>query len=310
VKRKKGAPPTNVAASVKARLLRRARDDGEDFNSLLVRYVLERLLYRLGASEHAGEFVLKGAVLFVVWSTRPHRATKDLDLLGSGTPEAARLAGIFRRVCQVAAVDDGVTFLDETIVAEPIREDAVYDGIRLRFIAQLGTAEIPVQVDVGFGDATTPEPQPMVLPVLLDFPPPRLRAYARESTIAEKFHAMVELGLGNSRMKDFYDLWFLSTEYSFDGKILANAVRATFERRQTALPATTPAGLSDEFATDSLKLTQWAAFLRRARLRKEAPPLDQLVVALRAFLSPIIRAAADLPASQMAWRPGGPWEVE
>jgi len=308
VKRKKGEPPTNVAASVKARLLQRAREDGEDFNSLLVRYVLERLLYRIGASQHAGEFVLKGALLFVAWSARPHRATKDLDLLGSGVPEPARLAGIFREVCQVTAIDDGVTFLAETIVAEPIREDAVYDGIRLRFLAQLGTAEIPVQVDIGFGDATTPEPQPMVLPVLLDFPPPQLRAYAQESTIAEKFHAMVELGLGNSRMKDFYDLWFLSTEYSFDGKVLANAVRATFDRRQTALPHAEPVGLSDEFATDAVKLTQWTAFLRRARLRKEAPPLGQLVMALRAFLMPVVGAGAEPSAFGMTWRPGGPWE--
>lgn len=233
MKRKKGTPPTNVAHSAKVRLLQRAREDGEDFNALLVRYVLERLLYRLGASQHADEFVLKGALLFVVWSARPHRATKDLDLLGSGSAEPARLAGIFREVCQIATVDDGVAFLAETIVAEPIREDAVYDGIRLRFTAQLGTAEIPVQVDVGFGDATTPAPQPVVLPVLLvDFPPPRLRAYARESTIAEKLHAMVELGLANSRMKDYYDLWFLSTEFPFDGTVLANAVRATFNRRQ------------------------------------------------------------------------------
>lgn len=308
MKRKKGTPPTNVAHSVKARLLQRAREDGEDFNSLLVRYVLERLLHRLGASEHAGEFVLKGALLFVAWSARPHRATKDLDLLGSGSPEPGRLAGIFREICQISTVDDGVTFLAETIVAEPIREDAVYDGIRLRFTAQLGTAEIPVQVDVGFGDATTPEPQPMVLPVLLDFPPPRLRAYARESTIAEKLHAMVELGLGNSRMKDFYDLWFLSTEYSFDGTVLVEAVRATFERRRTPLPRAMPVGLADEFATDDVKLAQWAAFLRRARLRKEAPPLGQLVVALRAFLMPVVGAAFEPSAHGMKWRPGGPWE--
>jgi hypothetical protein len=207
VTRKKGTQPSNVAHSVKVRLLQRAREDGEDFNSLLIRYVLERLLHRLGASYHAAEFVLKGALLFVAWSARPHRATKDLDLLGSGAPEPARLATIFRDICQVSTVDDGVTFLAETIVAEPIRENAIYDGIRLRFTALVGTAEIPVQVDVGFGDATTPEPQPMVLPVLLDFPAPKLRAYARESTIAEKLHALVELGLGNSRMKDFYDLW-------------------------------------------------------------------------------------------------------
>jgi hypothetical protein len=166
-------------------------------------------------------------------------------------------------------------------------------------------------VDVGFGDATTPEPQPMVLPVLLDFPPPKLRAYARESTIAEKFHAMVELGLGNSRMKDFYDLWFLSTEFPFDGNVLAHAVRATFDRRQTGLPHVEPVGLSDVFAADAVKLTQWSAFLRRARLRKEAPPLGQLVISLRAFLMPIVNAAAK-PAGfddVESWRSMGNWMI-
>jgi hypothetical protein len=295
---------------VKVRLLQRAREDGEDFNSLLIRYVLERLLYRLGASHHADEFVLKGALLFVAWSARAHRATRDLDLLGRGSPEPARLADIFREICHVSTIDDGVAFLAETIVAEPIRADAVYDGVRLRFTARLGTAEIPVQVDVGFGDATTPEPQPMVLPALLDFPPPRLLAYARETTIAEKLHALVELGVGNSRMKDFYDLWLLSTEYSFDGALLANAVRATFERRETAIPRAQPVGLSDDFAADAVKVTQWTAFLRRARLRKEAPPLDQLVNALRAFLMPVLHPALQPAAFGMMWPPGGPWRPQ
>lgn len=238
--RRKGTPPSNVAHSVKVRLLQRARRDGEDFNSLLVRYVLERLLYRLGVSAHANEFVLKGALLFVVWSNRPHRATKDLDLLGSGPPEPDRLVRIFRDISIVEAPDDGVLFLGETIVVEPIREEAVYDGIRLRFIARLGSAEIPVQVDVGFGDSTVPEPQQTVLPALLDYPAPKLRAYARESTIAEKCHAMVDLGLANTRMKDFYDVWFLATEYAFEGPVLRDAVRATFARRQTVVPTDEP----------------------------------------------------------------------
>ncbi len=305
--RKKGTPPTNVAHSVKARLLQRAREAGEDFNALLVRYVIERLLYRLGASAHAGEFVLKGAVLFVIWSARPHRATKDLDLLGSGTPDPARLAEIFREVCRVAVPDDGITFLGDTIVAESIREEALYDGIRLRFLATLGTAEIPVQVDVGFGDTTVPEPRETELPVLLDLPPPKLKVYARELTIAEKLHALVELGLANSRMKDFYDLWFLSTEYAFDGQVLVDAVRATFERRQTELPKAIPTGLTDEFATDDTKVAQWAAFVRRARLQKEAPPLGRLIAALRDFVLPVLRAGNGPDSFTLTWAPGGPW---
>ncbi|HKY36760.1 MAG TPA: nucleotidyl transferase AbiEii/AbiGii toxin family protein [Polyangiaceae bacterium] len=307
--RKKGTPPSNVAHSVKARLLQRARRDGEDFNSLLVRYVLERLLYRLGVSPHANEFVLKGALLFVVWSNQAHRATKDLDLLGSGPPEPARLAQIFAEISEIAAPDDGVIFVVESIVAEPIREEAVYDGIRLRFAARLGNAEIPVQVDVGFGDTTVPEPQETELPALLDFPAPSLRAYARESSIAEKCHAMVELGLANTRMKDFYDLWFLATEYSFEGTVLAEAIQATFVRRRTVVPSDEPVALSNEFATDPAKLNQWTAFLRRARLRKQAPPLVQLIAVLRTFLMPVLRAATGTGAFDLRWQRGGPWET-
>ena len=307
--RKKGTPPSNVAHSVKARLLQMARREGEDFNSLLVRYVLERLLYRLGVSTHANEFVLKGALLFVVWSNQPHRATKDLDLLGSGSPDPARLTRVFRDISGVAVPDDGVTFDAESIVAEPIREEAVYDGIRLRFIARLGTAEIPVQVDVGFGDSTVPEPLQTEIPALLDFPAPRLRAYARESSIAEKCHAMVELGLANSRMKDFYDLWFLATEYPFDGKVLAEAIRATFMRRRTAIPGAEPIGLSNEFAADPAKLNQWMGFLRRARIRKAAPPLDEIIGVLRTFLMPALWALTVPTVFDSEWNPGGPWRA-
>lgn len=304
--RDKGSPLRDVAASVKARLLQRARAQHEDFNALLVRYTLERLLYRLSVSRYAPEFVLKGALLFVVWSARPHRATRDLDLLGSGTADPARLAGVFREICAIAG-DDGVTFEGATIVAAAIREEAVDDGIRLTFVARLGTAKVPVQVDVGFGDKTVPEPQLTELPVLLDFPAPHVRAYARESTIAEKLHAMVERGLGNTRMKDYYDLWFLSCEYAFAGAVLTAAVRATFERRETPIPVVEPAGLSPAFATDAVKLQQWIAFLRRARLSNEPPPFEALVGALRAFLMPVLTAALESESSPGAWDRGGPW---
>jgi hypothetical protein len=266
-------------------------------------------LYRLGVSQHANEFVLKGAILFVVWSNRPHRATKDLDLLGSGPPEPARLTRIFSEVVSVAVPDDGVTFAIETIVAEPIRQEAVYDGIRLRFIARLGTAEIPVQVDVGFGDSTVPEPQQTVVPALLDYPAPSLRAYARESSIAEKLHAMVELGLANTRMKDFYDVWFLATEYAFEGAVLVDAVRATFARRQTPVPTHEPVAFSHDFAADSAKLNQWAAFLRRARLRKEAPPLARLIEVLREFLMPVLHATQASAGFNTTWTPADGWKT-
>lgn len=184
MKRPKGEPPRNMAASVKTRLMGVARERKEDFNFLLTRYVLERLCYRLALSPHADAFLLKGAMLFTVWSQRPHRATKDIDLLGSGSPDVGRLEAIFREVCEVAVVDDGLVFLPSTVHAEPIREEAIYDGIRVTFEARLGSARVPVQVDVGFGDATSPPPELVEIPPLLDLPPPRLMGYRRELVVA------------------------------------------------------------------------------------------------------------------------------
>jgi hypothetical protein len=177
----------------------------------------------------------------------------------------------------------------------------------LRFTAQLGSARTPVQVDVGFGDVTTPEPLLTDIPVLLDHPAPRLRAYARESAIAEKLHAMVELGLANSRMKDYYDVWFLSKFYSFDAEVLCRALRATFERRRTAVPSSEPIGLSAEFASDAVKLTQWKAFLRRSRLAEEAPLFPDLITEVRRFLMPILQAANAAGAPAARWLGSGSW---
>jgi predicted nucleotidyltransferase component of viral defense system len=303
----KGDLPKNVAASVKARLLHRARSDGEDFNALVVRYVLERLLYRLVASPHGKGFVLKGALLFVVWSGKPHRATKDVDLLGSGTPDPRRLERVFREVCVAEVPDDGLAFLKDTITAAPIREDAIYDGVRLRLVAMLGGGRVPVQVDVGFGDATTPAPMVTELPALLEYPPPRILAYARESAIAEKVHAMVHLGLANSRMKDYYDLWFLSRFYAFEGPVLARALRDTFARRGTAVSGEEPVGLSAAFAQDEAKVTQWKAFVRRSRLAEEVPSFEVVVAEVRRFVMPAFSVASETGAFGGQWPAAGPW---
>ena len=193
--RKKGQPLKNVPSSVKAQLLSLARTQGEDFNSLLTRYVLERFLHRLATSSHASSFLLKGATLFTVWSQKPHRATRDIDLLGYGNPDVETLAGIFRDICLIDVEDDGLRFDSGTVQAAPIREDALYDGVRVTFLAFLGSARVPVQVDVGFGDATEPPPVPVELPTLLAHPAPKVLAYRREVAIAEKLHALVDLGL-------------------------------------------------------------------------------------------------------------------
>jgi hypothetical protein len=308
VKRPKSEPRKNVPASIKAQLLTLARTGAEDFNSVLTRYVLERFLYRLSLSPHSHEFLLKGALLFTVWSERPHRATKDIDLLGFGEPNLERLVAGFREVCATpVGADDGLTFNADSVRAEPIREQAFYDGIRVTLVAHLGSARIPVQVDVGFGDATSPSPEIVELPTLLNQPAPRLRAYRREVAIAEKLHAMVDLGLSNSRMKDYFDLWFLSVHFAFAGQDLATAVRSTFERRRTPIPTELPVALSHAFAGNASKLTQWQAFTRRTRLASEAPPLPTVVEALASFLGPVLQSLSKSDDFVAEWPPGGPW---
>ena len=225
----------NVAHSVRERLLNRARETGLPHEYLLVRYALERILYRLSVSPHAGRFILKGALLFTVWGRDDHRPTRDADLLGSGPGEIELLESAFRDICAVAC-DDGIIFNPNSVRGERIAEDKVYTGVRVLLEADLAKARIRVQVDVGFGDAVTPGPEPAEYPSLLNFPAPMLRVYPVYTVVAEKLHAMVALALDNSRMKDFYDLWAIAKGFDLESALLAKAIAATFERRQAQTP--------------------------------------------------------------------------
>jgi predicted nucleotidyltransferase component of viral defense system len=297
----------NVAASVRARLKNVSRDTGEEFELVLRRYGLERVLYRLSQSEHRESFILKGAVLFVVWSPRPHRPTRDLDLLGRLEADADQLAEIFRHLCRMAEAD-GLEFPEDAVRTQNLREEEEYGGVRVLFKARLQNIVIPIQIDVGFGDAVTPRPQQIHFPTLLpDFPAPRLRAYTRETVVAEKLHAMVMNDMGNSRMKDFFDVWTLCREFAFEGATLAAAIRATFQRRATALPEATPVALTDAFSQDASRRTQWNAFLRKGRLDAEGAALDEVVAALRRFLAPPLDALRTGTAFDEHWPAGGPW---
>lgn len=208
--------PKDIGASVRARLLRLARERGEDFQLVLTRYANERLLYRLATSGHASRFVLKGAALFTIWTGEPHRATRDVDLLGFGDPSEDHLRAVFADILAVEVDDDGVRFDESTLDVGPIREEQDYGGVRVVLIAQVTNAKVRLQVDVGFGDAITPDAMNVDFPPLLDFPAPNLRAYPRETVVAEKLEAMVKLGQANSRMKDFYDLAVLSQTFAFE----------------------------------------------------------------------------------------------
>ena len=300
--------PKDTAASVRQRLLNASRATGEPFDLLLTRYGVERLLFRLGCSRWSSEFVLKGAMLFATWHEIPMRPTRDVDLLGFGSPEVERLADIFRSICTESVIDDGVTFDPESVSAAPIRETNAYHGVRIRLGATLSGAKIPLQVDVGFGDAIVPDPQEIAFPTLLEFPAPTVRAYPIYTVISEKLQALTVLGMANSRMKDYYDLWTFATHAEIRGSILVAAIRATFERRETPIPTRIPMGLTAEFAEDEEKVRQWNAFTEKIETDPRNPALDKAVDVLRAFLYPALGAARSLGDEfDQLWQPGGPW---
>ena len=257
----------DLAASVRARLLNIAKAEQTDFNAVLVRYALERFLYRLSQSAHADHFVLKGAMLFNLWYAMPHRPTRDVDLLGFGASDLGAIAQAFREIVSVAAAD-GMVFDAASVSVEEIRKSAGYAGARVLVSAELARARCKTQIDIGFGDAITPGPVVATYPVLIaDFPAPQLRTYPVYTVVAEKLHAMVLLGMTNSRLKDYLDLWILLDREALDPGILASAIAATFNRRRTMLPTELPIGLSDEFAGDASRQALWAALLRKNGLR-------------------------------------------
>jgi predicted nucleotidyltransferase component of viral defense system len=300
-------PLSNVAHSVRARLLTLAKAEGEEFNYVLIRYALERFLLRLSHSPHRDTFILKGAMLFRIWSPQTHRPTKDLDLLGRGSPEPARLAALFAEMCAVEVDDDGMIFDAKSVKAARIKEDAEYEGVRVTFKARLGTARLDLQVDVGFGDAVSPEPIEIDFPTMLPMAAPKLRAYRRETVVAEKLHAMVELGIANSRMKDFFDIWFLSQNFDFDGGVLAEAIKATFAKRKTQLPTEMPFALTEAFSKDDAKQKQWKAFSSRMSKGSSAAPLDQLLAIISPFLWPPLEALREGALFERTWKAAGPW---
>ena len=296
--------PRNIGASVRARLLDRARADRSDFQILLTRYALERLLYRLSVSPHRDRFILKGAMLLVTWVTDPFRPTRDLDLLGNGDNDAEAIAETFRSICAQPVADDGVTFDFAALTAAPIREEAEYGGVRVRTTATIAGARISIQVDIGFGDAITPAAVEIDYPTLLDAAAPHLRAYPVETVVAEKFEALVTHGVANSRLKDFYDLWVISRTFKLRRSGLVEAVQRTFERRGTVLPSDIPVGLTDEYA--EAWAAQWRAFLGRDRMAA-APDVFAVTVAdLRVFLMPLVDGSKE----ERFWRPSGSWSAE
>jgi hypothetical protein len=260
-----------------------AKERNQPFDLLLTRYALERLLYRLSSGQHRERFVLKGAMLMASWIDDPYRTTRDLDLLGFGDSDPDTVIGVFREICAMKA-NDAVVFDIPGLAVDRIRDENEYGGLRIKTTAIVDGAKIRILVDVGFGDAIEPGLTEIELPVLLDQPAPRLRAYPYETVIAEKFQAMVMLGRANSRMKDFYDIWILTQSYEFEGDRLARAIAATFARRKTEIPSERPDALTPAFAEDRSKQQQWAGFL--ADVIVTPGTLAEVIEDLAAFLMP------------------------
>ena len=295
----------NVSASVRQRLLNLATEHKEDFGLVVTRYGLERFLYRLSVSPHRDSFVLKGALLLQLWTAETYRPTRDLDLLGRGISNVS-YRKIFSEVRSQKVEDDGLTFPPDTIRVERIRDDEAYEGVRVRVEARLGDVRVPLQIDVGLGDTIIPSSEELEYPTLLKFAAPKLHAYSKESVVAEKFEAMVKLGMANSRMKDFYDLWVLAKRFEFESATLAAAIQATFKTRRTTLPRSSPLALQADFYELPTKLTQWRAFLRKSGLKADSS-LKEIIEVIREFVMPVVNGLSERNAENKVWQPGGPW---
>jgi hypothetical protein len=297
---------SNLAASVQARLQNHARASTRPFQELLQYYAMERFLYRLSTSPHRARFVLKGALMLRVWEAPLARATKDIDLLGRLDNSLANLDRVVREVCAADVEPDGMVFDPATVKTARIKEDAGYEGVRVRFVGLLGKARVAMQIDVGFGDIVTPGAQDITYPALLDFSAPTLSGYPRETVVAEKFQAMVYLRTLNSRMKDFYDVWLLARQFAFDGEGLTKAIAATFKHRETAIDAA-PIAFTPHFTAQASTLAQWTAFRRKLPDAGCPETLAEVVPFLAEFLLPIARACERGESFDGRWTAGGPW---
>jgi hypothetical protein len=300
----------NLAASVAARLLNRARQTGDDYQTLLTTYCLERFLYRLAVSDRRDRFVLKGAMLLRLWSDQPYRATLDLDLLRRGDGAFDEVRKDLQAIVATRVSPDAVDFDGGHIRIEAIRAEDEYAGTRAMLTARCGKARLMLQVDMGLSDTVWPAPQVCPYPTLLDFPAPELLAYPREAVVAEKFEAMVVLGDRNSRIKDFFDLHYLATHFEFDRATLMEAVRRTFERRHTPIPDQQPIALSRDYWDNSSRPAQMRAFVRRARIAVSEDFPGECARTLDAFLSPVLDGLRGHRVSTGTWRPGGPWQEQ
>ena len=302
----KSQPVKNLPASVHQRLLNKAKDAGRTFNEMFQYYAMERFIYRLSKTPGGSKFVLKGALMFMVWRQPGLRPTMDIDLLGCLKNDIDSICNIMRNACELEVEPDGLTFEAASVAGARIAEDAEYEGVRVSFNGRLDNARVFLQIDIGFGDVVSPSAKMVDYPVILEFPAPRMRGYSRESVVAEKFHAMVKHGIINTRMKDFYDVRLLSKEFDFKGETLAVAMKKTFAARDTAFPPH-PMVFSDAFRKDRSKVVLWTAFLKKSHLSDAPQSFENVIADIELFLVPVIEALVNGSTFEKQWQAGGPW---
>ena len=300
----------DLAASVRDRLWTLARERGEDVQVTLIRFAVERLLYRLSRSEYREAFLLEGAMLFSVWELLPHRSTRDLDLLGRGSDNPNVVRRTIAEILATPVEPDGLDFGAGPIEIEPLHEGQDYQGVQVSLVVRLGMAKIPLQIDIAFGQSVRPEAVTETFPSLLGLPPPTLLAYPREVVVAEKFQTITALGITNSRMKDFFDLAYIAAQFEFDARRLAQAVEATFQRRRTEIPATPPLALTRAFFESKDRKRDWSAFRRRAGLDSEAEALESACGRIERLLAPICDWIRRGEVPPVRWNPETGWPGE
>ncbi|MFT7637675.1 MAG: putative nucleotidyltransferase component of viral defense system [Candidatus Omnitrophota bacterium] len=300
--------PQNIEASVRAQLMSVAKKTNRPFAEVLQYYGMERFLYRLSQSKYAGGFVLKGALMFKVWEVLEMRATRDIDFLGRFDNEIAKLENMIKEICHTEIQPDGLIFDQATVKGEKIKEDAEYEGARIKFRGFLGKARIPMQIDVGFGDVIFPKAKVIDYPILLDFPQPQLQGYTAESVVAEKFEAIVKLGALNSRMKDFYDIWLMMRQFDFTGDELAQAFRRTFEHRKTTLPPKLPFFAPEIYDDASDRQTLWSAFRQKGEIKHAPERLRDVAKTIEVFLEEPVAFSMNRNKAIGIWTAPGPWQ--
>ena len=292
---------SNIAKSIRGKLLFSSKQQREEFNYTVMNYASDRLLYRLSKSIYRNKFIVKGATIFKIWNRLAHRATKDIDLLGIGDNSISQLTSMFKIICQQPCEEDGIYFDEKSIKGEKIKPEQKYEGVRITLKYYLDTIKNSLQIDIGFGDVIIPEAKEVEFRTFFDLPAPRLRIYPRETVIAEKFQAMVFLGISNSRIKDFYDIWFLAHNFDFDGRILSQAIKATFNRRNTEISTKIPLALTDEFFQDESKQKQWFAFLNKGKLNVKPSSFEGVINDIHKLVIPPYLAIANNQEFNCIW---------